>query len=393
MTLHTGSGCSITNNGTFSGSIITPNCDTNAAGQSTNAGCQIGTSNDASYGTGFNNGQGGVYATEWTSNAISIWFFPRSAIPSDVSSGNPDPSGWGQPMASFSGGCDIDSFFNNNQIVFDTTFCGSWAGTVWSSDPVCGSKAATCQSFVQNNPSAFQDAYWSVNSLQVFQSSGDESSNGANSSIVATASVSISSATGAPSSIPPIVLLDTPTTSGVVQTTGFSQGGNGRHTRLFGSPGNFPTRAAFASASASLPSRASFKERSATATEGMPVTVAVAADGSIGEVNENAASPAVPTPTPTPTPPAFDDADKDSEVTYRTVSALGFEDFHDKERKRSSNALPVSEPELTIEPRSAFDSGIEGRETAKIHLSQYKHRHFHRHLLRPGVAAAFESVE
>ena len=172
MTLHTGPGCSITNNGAFSGTLGTTNCDINAAGQATNAGCQINTPNSASYGSGFNAGQGGVYATEWTSQAISIWFFPRSAIPSDIASGSPDPTSWGAATASFAGGCNVDQFFNNQQIVFDTTFCGDWAGNVWNSDPVCSSKAATCQAYVQNNPADFADAFWSINSLKVYQSNG-----------------------------------------------------------------------------------------------------------------------------------------------------------------------------------------------------------------------------
>ena len=172
MTLHTGPGCSITNNGAFSGTLGTTNCDINAAGQATNAGCQINTPNSASYGNGFNAGQGGVYATEWTSQAISIWFFPRSAIPSDIASGSPDPTSWGAATASFAGGCNIDQFFNNQQIVFDTTFCGDWAGNVWGTDPVCSSKAATCQAYVQNNPADFANAFWSINSLKVYQSNG-----------------------------------------------------------------------------------------------------------------------------------------------------------------------------------------------------------------------------
>src|SRR5271170_1477062 len=59
--------------------------------------------------------------------------------------------------------------------VFDTTFCGDWAGSVWSGDAVCASQAPSCQSFVQNNPSAFTDAYWLVNSLKVYQSNGQTS--------------------------------------------------------------------------------------------------------------------------------------------------------------------------------------------------------------------------
>ena len=121
MTLHTDAGCSITNNGKYTGTMTTSNCNVAAAGQSTNAGCQINTPSSASYGTGFNSNGGGVYATEWTSDEISIWFFPRSAIPSDITSGSPDPTGWGTATASFSGGCDIDSHFQNLQIVCSFT--------------------------------------------------------------------------------------------------------------------------------------------------------------------------------------------------------------------------------------------------------------------------------
>ncbi len=66
---------------------------------------------------------------QWTSDAIKIFFFPRTGtIPADIEAGNPDPSTWGTPTASFSGGnCDIDANFMNHNIVFDTTFCGQWA--------------------------------------------------------------------------------------------------------------------------------------------------------------------------------------------------------------------------------------------------------------------------
>lgn len=46
------------------------------------------------------------------------------------------------------------------------------SGAVWSSDSTCSSKAATCQDYVQNNPSAFESAYWTINSLKVYTSSG-----------------------------------------------------------------------------------------------------------------------------------------------------------------------------------------------------------------------------
>ena len=113
VTLHTGDGCYM--NG--------KNCKGNM-------GCGLPTGIANSYGDGFNNLKGGVYAMEWTSDAINVWFFPRNTNLDNVLSDNPDPSQWGKSIASFQGGsnCNIDQHFKNNNIVFDTTFCGDWAG-------------------------------------------------------------------------------------------------------------------------------------------------------------------------------------------------------------------------------------------------------------------------
>ncbi|KKY18400.1 hypothetical protein UCRPC4_g04970 [Phaeomoniella chlamydospora] len=207
MTLHTAEGCSISSSGTsissavsnvFSGTLVTSNCYVDAEGQSSNAGCQIEDTDTSSYGTGFNSNGGGVYAMNWDSDAIKIWFFSRGEIPSDISSGSssPDPSGWGDATASFQGGCDIDSYFKDLQIVFDTTFCGSWAGEVWSSDSTCSVLSSTCNDYVQNNPSAFQEAYWQINSLKVYSSNGTNSTTSSSTSAIigSTASLSIPTA-------------------------------------------------------------------------------------------------------------------------------------------------------------------------------------------------------
>ncbi|KAL8767005.1 MAG: hypothetical protein Q9209_006359 [Squamulea sp. 1 TL-2023] len=157
MTLHTGPGC------TLAGS----SCQ---GGQ----GCPIKPQGSNNYGTGLNNAGGGVYAMEWTSGSINIWFFPRNSIPGDISNANPNPSAWGAATASFVGGdsCNIDHHFKNNNIVFDTTFCGDWAGAVWAQDGTCSALAGTCQEYVQNHPEAFADAYWTINSLKVYQDNG-----------------------------------------------------------------------------------------------------------------------------------------------------------------------------------------------------------------------------
>jgi hypothetical protein len=173
-TLHTSNGCtqsSSTNMFTGTWSLGTngqpaTNCYINAPNQNNNQGCGI-EGNAGSYGDSFNNGQGGVYATEWTADHIQIFFFKRGSIPSDITADRPDPSGWGKPYAYFALGsaCPANKFQNMN-LVFDLTFCGDWAGAVFGSQ--CPGKGA-CNTYVQNNPSAFADAYWQINSVKVFQ--------------------------------------------------------------------------------------------------------------------------------------------------------------------------------------------------------------------------------
>ncbi|OAX83878.1 hypothetical protein ACJ72_01755 [Emergomyces africanus] len=170
MVMHTNAGCSITNRGTFTGQLLTPNCDINAPGQSPNAGCSIADTDPASYGAGFNANGGGVFATEITNEAVTMWFFKRSEVPLDIRSGVPYPRWWPKPQAQFSGGCDIAAHFRQQRIIFDTTFCGDWAGNVWYSSS-CAAKAQTCQQFVRYNPSAFTEAFWRVNYVRVFEAS------------------------------------------------------------------------------------------------------------------------------------------------------------------------------------------------------------------------------
>jgi hypothetical protein len=165
ITLHTSAGCTMSGIGSLNGSVLqNSNCN---AGNG-NTGCSTRTTSTLGYGAGFNANGGGVYAMEWTSSAIKVYFFPRNAIPSDITYGSPNPSGWGIPVASLSGsGCDIDSQFMNHNIIFDTTFCGDWAGQVWSSGQ-CASLASTCDAYVAANPSAFTQAYWLINSVTVY---------------------------------------------------------------------------------------------------------------------------------------------------------------------------------------------------------------------------------
>ncbi|CAF9918794.1 hypothetical protein IMSHALPRED_004417 [Imshaugia aleurites] len=173
MTLHTADGCSITNDGDFTGTLTTSNCYVYAPNQSSNAGCDIQDQSTDSYGTDFNSNGGGIIVMEWTSSDINIWFFPRGTTPSDLEAGTPDPASWEEPVAQYQGDCDIPSYFADMQIVLNTDFCGDWAGGAWDASSYCSSLADTCNDYVQNNPSAFADAFWLINSLNVYQSNGD----------------------------------------------------------------------------------------------------------------------------------------------------------------------------------------------------------------------------
>ncbi|SMQ50828.1 unnamed protein product [Zymoseptoria tritici ST99CH_1A5] len=177
MTLHSGPLCTNLTNTGGTGKVTLTEC---LSGDGTpNSGCQIATNDSITYGAGFNANKGGVYATEWLADSISMWFFPRGHCPTDALGDCPDPSSWGPPLARFMTGdeCDINAAFRDQQIIFDTTFCGDWAGqpTIWGNATECAKKADTCEAFVRDNPEAFEEAYWSVNALKVY-TDGDKKS-------------------------------------------------------------------------------------------------------------------------------------------------------------------------------------------------------------------------
>lgn len=129
-------------------------------------GCGFDTKDTNNYGTAFNRNGGGVYALEWTSSIIRVFFFPRQSIPADISteSPHPNPSTWGKPIAAFSGdGCDIDQHFKNHKIVFDTTFCGAWAGETFETVGECKNTGMKCVDYVKSHPEIFEEAYVSDN--------------------------------------------------------------------------------------------------------------------------------------------------------------------------------------------------------------------------------------
>jgi len=165
--LHTTSACTMAQNRPQKGSTVSCNCDVSV---NYNQGCGTSFAPTSSYGSGFNDVHGGYYVMQKSaSQGINVWFWPRDdpGVPPAVKWGSDTvlpSSSWGLPDAAFPlDSCDYHSHFNDHRIVFDLTFCGDWAGAMFSS---CGS--GSCSDFVDNNPSAFEKAYWEINSLRVY---------------------------------------------------------------------------------------------------------------------------------------------------------------------------------------------------------------------------------
>ncbi|KAJ8515813.1 hypothetical protein ONZ45_g6804 [Pleurotus djamor] len=128
VTWHTGPGCHLTPNATFTGTVVERDgeqhldCDGTLNG---NPGCGITEWSRASYGPLFDAQGGGVYAMKWDEFGIAVWSFYRAAIPQDIIDGSPRPSGWGPPVAALDpAGCNITQHFANHAVIFSNTFCG-----------------------------------------------------------------------------------------------------------------------------------------------------------------------------------------------------------------------------------------------------------------------------
>jgi len=187
MSLHTSNNCT-TAGANETGILQTSNCFIDKA----NTGCGVQSVTTSSYGASFNSAGGGVYAMEWTSSAIRVWFFRRTAIPASILANAPNPAkDFGKATANFQGSCTIDDHFAKHNIIFDNTFCGDYAGNSYGSTtcPMVANQTGfeSCLEYVAKNPSAFTEAYWSINYLQVYQLS--------NTSPVSSSSVSLSSVT------------------------------------------------------------------------------------------------------------------------------------------------------------------------------------------------------
>ncbi|KZT38118.1 family 16 hypothetical endo-1,3(4)-beta-glucanase from glycoside hydrolase [Sistotremastrum suecicum HHB10207 ss-3] len=167
-TLHTSPGCTMPSSRTQTGSIGSNDCNTADNG---NEGCGVTVNKANNYGAAFNNNGGGFYAMERTSQFIKLWFWARNegGIPSDLSNDSAssvDTDNWGTPWAYFptSSSCNLASHMGPQNIVINLTLCGDWAGAVFGQDGCPGD----CVSYVNNNPTSFQQAYWDFAAVRTY---------------------------------------------------------------------------------------------------------------------------------------------------------------------------------------------------------------------------------
>jgi len=171
MTLHTEPGCTLANATMTSTIINSTDCNFQDNG---NSGCGVEDPNQSSFGAAFAAAGGGIYVTEFAETGISVWFFNRSSIPSSLQ-GNAssfDIASLGTPVANWpSSGCPVDTFFTAQNLVFDITLCGDLAGNTEIFAQTC---TGDCYlDWVLGSPSNFDNAYFEVQSVKVFNNGVD----------------------------------------------------------------------------------------------------------------------------------------------------------------------------------------------------------------------------
>ncbi|KAF7346717.1 Glycoside hydrolase family 16 protein [Mycena sanguinolenta] len=167
--LHTLEGCTHPVQGQVNetGTLISTDCFTNDTTQPDNEGCVIADS-DFSFGSKFAQSGGGAFAMLWDDEGIKMWFFTRSAVPSDMATASPNPSGWGTPSAFWpQSSCNTAQFFGPQTLILETNVCGNFALDVFSQ--TCPN-SGQCTDLVVV-PTNYVDAYWEIKYIAVFSNS------------------------------------------------------------------------------------------------------------------------------------------------------------------------------------------------------------------------------
>ncbi|KAF8155738.1 concanavalin A-like lectin/glucanase domain-containing protein [Crassisporium funariophilum] len=173
MALHTKPGCTHTlpQGSPQRGKTLEADC-------SKDAGCTVAETAPNSFGEGFNNAGGGVFATQFDATGIYIWFWGRASIPPSIlsaTSTSPIDSlaDWGPPAASYPAisTCDISAFFSAQSLILDITLCGAWAGLPSQYTPQCGARGTTGKCYDDNvvgTGDNYDNAYFEIKYVRAY---------------------------------------------------------------------------------------------------------------------------------------------------------------------------------------------------------------------------------
>lgn len=170
MALHTNPGCKLENSVQTSTLINSTDCSYLA---NSNEGCVVTDPSLQSNGATFAASGGGVFVTEFAETGISVWFFTRDVVPDSIKSNSSsiDTSSLGTPVANYpNSGCDINKFFSAQNLIFDITLCGDFAGATNVFAETCSGKCYN--DYVIGSPSNYDNAYFDVASVRVYSQSG-----------------------------------------------------------------------------------------------------------------------------------------------------------------------------------------------------------------------------
>ncbi|KDR84432.1 hypothetical protein GALMADRAFT_237298 [Galerina marginata CBS 339.88] len=171
VALHTNrsAGCFQSPNVTQSGTTLEKDCGTDQ-------GCIVAENKPNSFGPGFAQAGGGVYAVQIESSGINSWFFGRAELPDNLksatSSSAMDISTWGLPTAAYpTAGCNIDHFFPPQNLVLLTTLCGVWAGVPSIYSSTCHTPTNSCvNDNIIGSGANYANAYWEIRYIRAYQS-------------------------------------------------------------------------------------------------------------------------------------------------------------------------------------------------------------------------------
>lgn len=135
-------------------------------------GCGQTIDNQQSFGAGFNQNGGGVYACLLENDQVTVWFFTNDMIPPDID--NPEPEKWNVKNKVAFQKC-ADGQFRDLKMIINTTLCGTWAGKTFPVDKVDPKYNKdkgnwdTCNNFVADPAQKLEESYWEIDWIKIFQ--------------------------------------------------------------------------------------------------------------------------------------------------------------------------------------------------------------------------------